>query len=434
MSHWRRYPKYKPSGVEWLGEVPEGWDLQRAKLLFRKMNRMVRENDEIVTAFRDGEVTLRTKRRTEGFTNSLQEIGYQGIRKGDLVIHGMDGFAGAIGVSDSDGKSTPVYSVCLPFYPNKINNHYFARLLRHAAMTGFIQSLAKGIRERSTEFRFDELGQLFLPIFSLEEQEKIVAFLNREIVSIDTLILKKVRQIELLEEKRVAFINYMVTKGLDPNAKMKDSGIEWIGNVPEHWEVISLKRKWNVVDCKHITAEYVDDGIPVVSTTEVKPGKLSLENTRKTTEKDYQNSIDGRRPKKGDIVYSRNASLGSAAYVDTDEKFCMGQDVCLITSDLNNQLFLMYQLNCPIVVHQIESQMIGSTIKRINVEQIKELKITYPPNYEQQELAKFLDFAEQDTEYFKKRIKQSINLLKEYRSTLISAAVTGKIDVRAEAR
>ena len=104
----------KDSGVEWIGQVPEHWDVQRSKFIFKKIERKVNEEDQIVTCFRDGQVTLRANRRTEGFTNALKEHGYQGIRKGDLVIHAMDAFAGAIGISDSDGKATPVYSVCLP--------------------------------------------------------------------------------------------------------------------------------------------------------------------------------------------------------------------------------------------------------------------------------------------------------------------------------
>ncbi|WP_404418841.1 hypothetical protein [Marinospirillum sp.] len=109
-----QYPNYKSSNLKWLGDIPDSWDLIRLKHLFSLVKRPVREGDGIVTSFRDGAVTLRSKRRTDGFTNAVQEIGYQGIRAGDLVIHAMDAFAGAIGVSDSDGKSSPVYSVCVP--------------------------------------------------------------------------------------------------------------------------------------------------------------------------------------------------------------------------------------------------------------------------------------------------------------------------------
>ena len=120
------YPAYKPSGIEWLGDVPDRWLIEKGKWLFAKMDRPTREQDEVVTCFRDGTVTLRKNRRTSGFTESLKEIGYQGIRKGDLVIHAMDGSAGAIGVSDSNGKGSPVYSVCSP--KPQSDPYYFAYL------------------------------------------------------------------------------------------------------------------------------------------------------------------------------------------------------------------------------------------------------------------------------------------------------------------
>ena len=125
--HLQPYPAYKLSGLEWLANIPAHWRTERGKWLLKKMKRPVRDTDEVVTCFRDGVVTLRKNRRTEGFTESLQEIGYQGIREGDLVIHAMDAFAGAIGVADSDGKGTPVYSVCRPD-PND-NAYYFAYIL-----------------------------------------------------------------------------------------------------------------------------------------------------------------------------------------------------------------------------------------------------------------------------------------------------------------
>ena len=160
-SNFPKYPAYKDSGVEWLGEVPDHWESRRLKFLFSLQKRPVVDGDGIVTCFRDGAVTLRSNRRTDGFTNAEKEIGYQGIRKGDLVIHAMDAFAGAIGVSDSDGKSSPVYSACTP--NEGVSAYYYARLLRHMALAGFVSSLAKGIRERSTDFRWSDASEIYLP-------------------------------------------------------------------------------------------------------------------------------------------------------------------------------------------------------------------------------------------------------------------------------
>ena len=156
------YPSYKASGIPWLGDVPSHWEAERGKRLLTKMERLVRDTDEVVTCFRDGTVTLRKNRRTEGFTESLKEIGYQGIRVGDLIVHAMDAFAGSVGVSDSDGKGTPVYSVCRP-KPNA-NAHYYAVVVREMARNQWIAALATGIRVRSTDFRYSTLGTQLLPL------------------------------------------------------------------------------------------------------------------------------------------------------------------------------------------------------------------------------------------------------------------------------
>ena len=133
----------RDSGVPWAGKVPDRWRTVRAKWLFAKMDRPVRPGDEVVTCFRDGTVTLRKNRRELGYTESLKEIGYQGVRRGDLVIHAMDAFAGACGVSDSDGKSTPVYSVCAP-RDDTANSHYYAFCVREMARSRWIASFGQG--------------------------------------------------------------------------------------------------------------------------------------------------------------------------------------------------------------------------------------------------------------------------------------------------
>ena len=187
-----RYSEYKASSIQWLKELPSHWGEKRAKYLFQKENRPIRETDEVITCFRDGTVTLRRNRRISGFTESFKEIGYQGIRKGDLVIHQMDAFAGATGVSDSDGKATPVYSVCTP-KSNDIQTIYYGKIVRLMGLNGYIQSLYRGIRERSSDFRFETFAKQTLPIPPLAEQEKIVKFLESKTSNIDAYVAERER-------------------------------------------------------------------------------------------------------------------------------------------------------------------------------------------------------------------------------------------------
>lgn len=203
----------KDSGVKWLGKIPVHWTMKRAKYMFNKEKRAVRPEDKVVTCFRDGQVTLRENRRTSGFTESLTEVGYQGIRKGDLVIHQMDAFAGAIGVSDSDGKGTSVYHCCTP--NGDYSTEYYAYLIREMARVGHIQSLYRGIRERSSDFNYDTFGKQYLPIPPQKEQIEITVYLKSRIVLIDGYISKLKAEINYLQEYKQRLISDVVTGKID---------------------------------------------------------------------------------------------------------------------------------------------------------------------------------------------------------------------------
>ena len=211
------HTKLKQSGVSWIGEIPEHWEVKRAKNMFIRMAREVRDEDAVITCFRDGQVTLRKNRRVDGFTESLKEIGYQGIRKGDLVIHQMDAFAGSIGVSDSDGKGTPVYICLQP--KGDCSNNYYMYLLREMARTGFIKSLYRGIRERSSDFRDETFAKLFLPIPPRPEQRAIVSYIEAQTANIDKLINAYQQQVERIKELKQRLISDAVTGKINVTGK-----------------------------------------------------------------------------------------------------------------------------------------------------------------------------------------------------------------------
>lgn len=201
--------KMKDSGVSWIGEIPEHWELRRAKYMFKKHKRPVRDTDEVITCFRDGEVTLRKNRRTTGFTESLTEVGYQGIRKGDLVIHQMDAFAGAIGISDSDGKGTSVYHCCTPV--GNFYTRFYLYVIRQMAYSGFIQSLYRGIRERSSDFNYQVFGNQFLYIPPIEEQQEIVEYIDAATTKADKMIVELTNHVESMKEYKQRLIADVVT-------------------------------------------------------------------------------------------------------------------------------------------------------------------------------------------------------------------------------
>ena len=202
--------KMKATNIPWLPEIPEHWDVKRGKNLFNKEQRPIEEGDEIVTCFRDGEVTLRKNRRTTGFTEATDYSHYQHICKGDLVIHQMDAFAGSSGVSDSDGMGTPVLSVCTARIEG-VNHYYFAYILRLMGKNNFILSLYRGIRERSSDFRFETFAKQYLPVPPAIEQEQIVKFIHERSSKIDALTSKLQQEIESIKEYKQRLISDVVT-------------------------------------------------------------------------------------------------------------------------------------------------------------------------------------------------------------------------------
>jgi type I restriction enzyme S subunit len=431
-----RYPEYKDSGVKWIGEIPQEWEIQKGKWLFTKQERPVRKQDEIVTCFRDGQVTLRSNRKTEGFTNALKEHGYQGIRKGDLVIHNMDAFAGAIGVSESDGKSTPVYSACIPRQKNKVNPYYYAYFLRNLAKSGLIESLAKGIRERSTDFRFSDFGVLLLTFPSLPEQTRIAHFLDRKTAQIDQAIAQKERLIELLKERRQILIHNAVTRGLDPNVRMKDSGVEWIGEVPEGW---AIKRLKNVCDMlvsnvdKHTKplehpvrlCNYVD----VYKNEFITSGINFMEATATTDEiRRFVIKID-------DVVITKDSEdwldIGVPALVKYEEKkLICGYHLAILRPN-NSTIggFLHRAILSQYIRTQFSVKANGVTRYGISHGAILGTFIAEPPKEEQQAISSFIDTATQKIATAITCKQSEIEKLKEYKATLINSAVTGKIKV-----
>ena len=197
----------KDSGVQWVGEMPTHWKLNKGKYILKYLQKPVRENDGVITCFRDGEVTLRSNRREDGFTMADKEIGYQGIDVGDLVVHGMDGFAGAIGISDSRGKASPVLNVL----DTDQNKQYIMYYLRSMAYNDVFLALATGIRVRSCDLRWNKLAELLYPLPPIEEQQAIVQHIDSVLERTNAIIADKKQQIETIEEYKKSLIFEYVT-------------------------------------------------------------------------------------------------------------------------------------------------------------------------------------------------------------------------------
>lgn len=417
-----RYDEYKDSGVEWLGEVPSYWEVRRLKFV----SEIQTGDKDTVDAEEDGEYPFFVRSQT------VERISTQTFDC-EAILTAGDG----VGV----GKVFHYHNGPFDFHQRvyMMNNfrdvegrflfHYLRSNFYKVALEGGAKSTVDSIRRPMlTDFPVS-----FPP--DVDEQKAISSFLDVETSKIDGLVSEQRRLIELLKEKRQAVISHAVTKGLNPNAPMKPSGIQWLGDVPQHWEVGPLKRFWSVTDCKHVTAEFVDDGgIPLASIREVQSKWVELDEAKRTTQEFYDLLIDGgREPQVGDLIFSRNATVGEVAQVgEHTPQFAMGQDVCLLRRlhDDSSSDYWQHVIKSTEVVEQMSVLMVGATFKRINVDEIRNLSVVSPPLEEQTEIAEALDVKVERFDTLIAEAERAIELLQERRTALISAAVTGKIDVR----
>jgi type I restriction enzyme S subunit len=358
------------------------------------------------------------------------------LKRGDLLLEKSGGGekqpVGAVVIFDLDRPA-----VCSNFIARiavapgndpRFLTYLHQHLYRAGVNTKSIRQ-STGIQNLDSSAYLDEV----VAVPPLEVQQAISRYLDRRTAAIDAAIQQEQRLLGLLEERQAALIHKAVTKGLTSDAPVRDSGIPWIGSVPSHWRVGELRRVWTVRDCKHRTPVYVDEGFPLVSTTEVKPGRLDLSScTRFVSEVDLRDMTENRRPVRGDIIYSRNASLGAAAYVETDERFAMGQDVVLISGRGRDARYLSHFLNSVAGMTQVDRTCIGSTFKRINVEEIRRLAVCAPPPSEEAQIADQVDALSLEFTSMRRLTEAQVARLREYRDALVAASVTGQLKVPAE--
>ena len=397
----------RPSGIEWIGDIPDDWEVRRGKYTLDLLMRPIRDNDEIITCFRDGQVTRRSNRREDGFTFADKEIGYQGILKGDLVIHGMDGFAGAIGISDSDGKGSPVLNVCRP--KNGSDTRYINYYLRTLALQNVFIALSTGIRERSCDLRWKKIAELLFTIPPLKTQQKIADYLDDKCGEIDATIAKQKESIEKLKAYKQSLISEIVTKGLDKSAPLKPSGIKWLGEIPQNARIIRLRFLSSIQTGDKDTVNRVENG------------KYPFYVRSPIVERIDTFSFDGEA-----ILMAGDGVGAGKVFHYVNGKFDYHQRVYNI-HNLKGVLgkFLYYYLR-ENFYKEIEQSNAKSTVDSIRLPMLLDFPIIVYPYDLQKEMVSFLDkkVAEIDTIIIKKQ--NIIQKLDAYKKSLIFECVTGK--------
>jgi type I restriction enzyme S subunit len=442
-----RYPEYKDSGVEWLGAVPGHWEVQRIKTLTARiasgktpLGGSEVYVDEGVTFLRSQNVYDEGLRLDDvAFISQAvdETMSVSRVVAGDILLNITGASIGrSCVVPDNLSPANVNQHVCVIRATKLSHIPFLGWSLKSVPIKSQIDHAQNGAAREG--LNFDQVGRMVTALPPEQEQTQIAAFLDRETAKIDGLVAEQRRLMALLKEKRQAVISHAVTRGLNPDAALKPSGIEWLGDVPEHWEVGPLKRFWSVTDCKHVTAEFVDDGIPLASIREVQSRWVTLEGAKCTTEHFFELLIEGgRQPLPGDLIFSRNATVGEVAQVHADHpRFAMGQDVVLLRklAQSDSSDYLQHVIRSPIIILQLANMMIGSTFKRINVEEIRSFLMPSPPPSEQAEIATFLETEVAKFDTLTTEAQRAIDLLQERRTALISAAVTGQIDVRGAAQ
>ena len=405
--------KMKDSGVEWLGEIPAEWDVRRGKTFLQLLSRPVKDDDDVVTCFRDGEVTLRKHRREDGFTVALKECGYQGVEPGDLVVHGMDGFAGSIGISDSRGKASPVLNVL----DTSEDKRYVMYYLRSLAMRDVFLALSTGIRVRSCDLRWSKLGDIQYLLPPLSTQRKIAAYLDTRCAKIDEMVSDAKKTIEEYKAWKASVIFEAVTGKMEvrrgrlrEKSELGESGVEWLGAVPEEWLVCCLKYLCSMQAGKTLSSEEIlDEGpYPVYGGNGLR-GFYSEFNTS------GEYALIGRQ----------GALCGNVHFVDG--QFWATEHALVTTPSEKVELPYLYWLLVAMDLNRYVSQTAAQPGLAASV--ILNVKTVFPPLAEQRTIANFLDKKCAAIDRVISEKESLIADLEAYKKSLIFECVTGKMEV-----
>jgi type I restriction enzyme S subunit len=431
-----RYPKYKESGVEWLGQVPEHWSVKRLKQVFREREERSRKGEELllsVSAYTG--VTPRADVIDEGDHLSRAETleNYKICYKNDLVVNIMLAWNRGLAVTDYDGIVSPAY--CVYRIIDDSDPRFLNYLVRSDRQILYFKAFSSGVIDSRLRIYPETFGGLFCACPPLEEQAAIADFLDRETAKIDGLIAEQEQLIKLLKEKRQAVISHAVTKGHNPDAPMKDSGIEWLGKVPAHWTVSPLSYRYSVqlgkmLDSSRITGEHLR---PYLRVFDVQWGEI---NTDDLPTMDFDE--EDRRKfalKDGDLLVNEGGSYpGRSALWRGQMEECYYQKalhrVRVIDHERDDARFLLFLMFWAANYGVFSAGGNEATIEHLPAEKLRRHRIPFPAFEEQRAVVEFLEAETAKLDTLQAEAQKAITLLQERRSSLISAAVTGQIDVR----
>ena len=421
-----KYPKYKESGVRWLGEVPEHWLVAKTARYFKiAMGQTILQEDLVdegvwpVFSATDGDHYF-------GRVNEPQVR----LGVGDIVIPARGNSIGSVKIVKEPSTTTQTTIYCKNLSQGKLAPSYVFHFLR-----GCRNNLFFFTQTAIPQITVSEVGSNPILIPPIHEQTAIASFLDAETGKIDALIAEQRRLIDSLEEKRQAVISHAVTKGLNPNAPMKPSGIQWLGDVPKHWDVVALKRlvARPIIDGPHVSPQKYDEGVPFISAESIGKGFIDFDKKwGYISPEDHKLYSQRYKPERGDILLVKlGATTGVPAIVETDTDFNIWVPLAAIRLKKHIQpRFIFHVLRSHNMRVAYELNWTYGTQQTLGLGTISNLRMPVPPDDERQQIVDYLDATLPGFDALEAEAERSVELLQERRTALISAAVTGKIDVR----
>lgn len=436
MAKYKAYLECKDSGVEWLGDIPTHWQLIPCRAA---VSHVVDKNN-------DGKIQNYLSLMANVGVIRYEDKGDVGnkkpddltkckiVKKGQLVINSMNYGIGSYGMSPFDGICSPVYIILEP--RGNVLKRYALRIFENTPFQKHLATFGNGILEHRSAIKWDDIKGQVIPLPSKDEQKTILKFLDHETAKIDNLIEKQQHLIELLKEKRQAVISHAVTKGLNPDVPMKDSGIEWLGEVPAHWNIAQLK--FNTIEMQtgpfgsQLHAEdYVVDGIPLINPAHMNAG-IIIPDPKVTVDETTQERLRRHKLSEGEIIFSRRGELGRCAVVKkNNEGWLCGTGS--MRAKLKKKIIPDYAytlISSEGVVSELTLESKGSTMANLNTETLGRIRLPVPPSSEQEAILGYIKIISDKYDYLIRSAVTAIRFMEERRTALISAAVTGKIDVR----
>ena len=415
-------------------EVPEGWKARKLRNILKRTNERNRPDWPLLSVVRERGVILRDTENDEENHNFIPDdlTNYRVVRKGQFAMNKMKAWQGSYGISPMDGIVSPAYFV---FDVRSVDNGYFHRAIRSRAYIPFFQQASDGVRIGQWDLSPEQMREIPFLIPPADEQAAIVRFLDHADEQIQRYIAAKERLIALLDEERQALVHQAVTRGLDPGVRFKPSGLEWLGDVPEHWEVVPFKRRVGFQEGPGImAADFRESGVPLLRISCLRGPVATLDGCNYLDPDVVHARWSHFAIKEGDYLLSASASTGAVSLATSKVANCVPYTGIIRLWSASPRTVMPYVrlfLSSRLFLDQVDSEKAGVAISHFGPTHLSRMVMTLPPEPEQQAIVEYIDRATEGIDIAITRALRQIDLMNEYRTRLIADVVTGQLDVRA---